>query len=109
MIEGTVSVELLAQMYATQLTTKGRSTCWTGTGSITASCGRSPAGPGAGELSRELPTGEIVKTYAPRERGCSMTGASAAGTTFRDYGAKMMPLFWPISGVDGEKFQAGII
>ena len=41
MIEGTVSVELLAQMYATQLTTKGRSTCWTGTGSITASCGRS--------------------------------------------------------------------
>lgn len=95
MIEGTVSVELLAQMYATQLTTKGekhlldRDRLYY---RILRQIARQ--GQERGELSRDLPTGEIVKTYALCERGLLYDWCICGGDySLRDYGAKMMPLF----------------
>ena len=69
MIERTVSVELLAQMYAAQLTTKGEKRLLN-RDRLYYRLLRQIARQGQerGELRDDLPTGEIVKTYALCER-----------------------------------------
>jgi AcrR family transcriptional regulator len=52
MIDGGVSIDLLTRLLSTQLLARGKSTCWTGTGSISGCCGASrrrawPPGPSA--------------------------------------------------------------
>lgn len=95
MIEGTVSVELLAQMYATQLTTKGekhlldRDRLYY---RILRQLIRQ--GQERGELRADLPTGEIVKTYAMCERALLYDWCICGGDyPLREYAVKMMPLF----------------
>ena len=41
MIDGGVSMDLLARLLSTQLLARGESTCWTGTARISSCCGRS--------------------------------------------------------------------
>ncbi len=41
MIDGGVSIDLLARLLSTQLLARGRSICWTGTGPTSGCCGRS--------------------------------------------------------------------
>ena len=40
MIENSISLDLLARLYSSQLVTRGTSTCWTTTASTTSCCGR---------------------------------------------------------------------
>ena len=95
MIEGTVSVELLAQMYATQLTTKGEKHLldrdrlyYRILRQITRQ------GQEKGELRGDLPTGEIVKTYAMCERALLYDWCICGGDyPLREYAGRMMPLF----------------
>lgn len=95
MIEGTVSVELLAQMYATQLTTKGekhlldRDRLYY---RILRQLIRQ--GQEKGELRGDLPTGEIVKTYAMCERALLYDWCICGGDyPLREYAGRMMPIF----------------
>ena len=95
MIEGTVSVDLLARMYAAQLTTKGekhlldRSRLYY---RILRQIIRQ--GQDREELRGDIPTGEMVKTYALCERGLLYDWCISGGEySLRDYGGKMMPLF----------------
>lgn len=95
MIEGTVSVELLAQMYATQLTTKGekhlldRDRLYY---RILRQIIRQ--GQEKGELRGDLPTGEIVKTYAMCERALLYDWCICGGDyPLREYAGRMMPIF----------------
>lgn len=95
MIERTVSVELLARMYATQLTTRGekhlldRSRLYY---RILRQIIRQ--GQDKGELKAEVPTGEMVKTYALCERGLLYDWCISGGEySLREYSSKMMPLF----------------
>lgn len=95
MIEGTVSVELLAQMYATQLTTRGekhlldRDRLYY---RILRQLVRQ--GQERGELRGDLSTGEIVKTYAMCERALLYDWCICGGDyPLREYAAKMMPVF----------------
>ena len=41
MIENSISLDLLARLYSSQLITRGTNTCWTTTGPIISCCGRS--------------------------------------------------------------------
>lgn len=95
MIERTVPVELLAQMYATQLTTKwekhllDRDRLYY---RILRQIARQ--GQERGELSSSLSTGEIVKAYALCERGLLYDWCICDGEySLRAYAARMMPLF----------------
>lgn len=49
MIENSVSLDLLARLYSSQLITRGTSTCWTTTGPIISFCGRSSSRARSGE------------------------------------------------------------
>lgn len=95
MIERTVSVDLLAQMYATQLTTKGekhlldRSRVYY---RILRQIIRQ--GQDRGELKADIPTGEMVKTYALCERALLYDWCISGGEyALREYSSRMMPLF----------------
>ena len=95
MIEHTVSVELLAQMYAAQLTTRGekhlldRNRLYY---RILRQIVRE--GQEKGELRRDIPSSEIVKTYALCERGLIYDWCICGGEySLREYAARMMPLF----------------
>ena len=95
MIEHTVSVDLLAQMYATQLTTRGekhlldRDRLYY---RILRQIIRD--GQEKGELRRDLPTGEMVKTYALCERGLLYDWCICGGEySLREYAGRMMPRF----------------
>lgn len=95
MIERTVSVDLLAQMYATQLTTKGekhlldRSRVYY---RILRQIIRQ--GQDRGELKADIPTGEMVKTYALCERALLYDWCISGGEyALREYSRMMMPLF----------------
>jgi AcrR family transcriptional regulator len=95
MIERTVSVDLLAQMYATQLTTRGEKHLldrdrlyYRLLRQIT------QRGQERGELRADLPTSEMVKTYALCERALLYDWCICGGEySLRDYSARMMPLF----------------
>lgn len=95
MIEHTVSVELLAQMYAAQLTTKGEKHLLD-RDRLYYRLLRQIARQGQerGELRDDLPTGEIVKTYALCERALIYDWCICDGTySLREYAGKMMPVF----------------
>ncbi len=49
MIENSISLDLLARLYSSQLITRGTSTCWTTTGPIISCCGRSSSRASSGE------------------------------------------------------------
>ena len=53
MIENSISLELLARLYSSQLVTRETNPCWTTTAPITGSCGRSSARASSGESSGE--------------------------------------------------------
>ena len=56
MIDGGISLDLLARLLSTQLLTRGKSTCWTGTGPISSSCGASsPRASGRASCGRTGP------------------------------------------------------
>lgn len=95
MIERTVSMELLAQMYAAQLTTKGekhlldRDRLYYRLLRQIARQGQDRS-----ELRQDIPTGEIVKTYALCERALLYDWCICGGEySLREYSAKMMPIF----------------
>ena len=95
MIERTVSVELLAQMYAAQLTTKGekhlldRDRLYYRILRQIARQGQERA-----ELRQDIPTGEIVKTYAMCERALLYDWCISDGDySLVEYSARMMPIF----------------
>ena len=95
MIERTVSVELLAQMYAAQLTTKGEKRLLN-RDRLYYRLLRQIARQGQerGELRDDLPTGEIVKTYALCERALMYDWCICGGEySLREYSGKMMPVF----------------
>ena len=95
MIERTVSVELLAQMYAAQLTTKGEKRLLN-RDRLYYRLLRQIARQGQerGELRDDLPTGEIVKTYALCERALMYDWCICGGEySLREYSGKMMPIF----------------
>lgn len=95
MIEHTVSVELLAQMYAAQLTTKGEKHLLD-RDRLYYRLLRQIARQGQerGELREDLPTGEIVKTYALCERALIYDWCICDGAySLREYSSKMMPIF----------------
>lgn len=95
MIERTVSVELLAQMYAAQLTTKGEKRLLNRDRlyyRLLRQIARQ--GQDRGELRDDLPTGEIVKTYALCERALMYDWCICGGEySLREYSSKMMPIF----------------
>lgn len=95
MIERTVSVELLAQMYAAQLTTKGEKRLLN-RDRLYYRLLRQIARQGQeqGELRDDLPTSEIVKTYALCERALMYDWCICGGEySLREYSGKMMPVF----------------
>ena len=80
MIENSVSLDLLAQLYSSQLITRGTSICWTITGSITVSCGRSFSRVRErGELRRDVTVSEMVRVYALCERALIYDWCLAGG------------------------------
>ena len=87
--------ELLAQMYAAQLTTKGekhlldRDRLYYRLLRQIARQGQDRS-----ELRQDIPTGEIVKTYALCERALLYDWCICGGEySLREYSAKMMPIF----------------
>lgn len=95
MIDSTVSVDLLSRMYAAQLVTKGekhlldRNRLY-----YRILRGIAKRGQERGELRGDLPTGEIVKSYALCERGLLYDWCISGGEySLREYGARMMPLY----------------
>lgn len=95
MIDSTVSVDLLSQMYAAQLVTKGekhlldRNRLY-----YRILRGIAKEGQERGELRNDIPTGEIVKSYALCERGLLYDWCISGGEySLRDYGVRMMPLY----------------
>lgn len=95
MIDSTVSVDLLSQMYAAQLVTKGekhlldRNRLY-----YRILRGIAKQGQERGELRNDIPTGEIVKSYALCERGLLYDWCISGGEySLRDYAGRMMPLY----------------
>lgn len=95
MIDSTVSVDLLSQMYAAQLVTKGekhlldRNRLY-----YRILRGIAKQGQERGELRSDIPTGEIVKSYALCERGLLYDWCISGGEySLRDYAGRMMPLY----------------
>ena len=95
MIEHTVSVELLARMYATQLTTKGEKHLLDKNRLYFRILRRTVTdGQTSGELRSDLSTGEIVKTYALCERALLYDWCICGGEySLTDYSSRMMPIF----------------
>ena len=95
MIERTVPVELLAQMYASQLITRGekhlldRDRIYYRLLRQTVRTGQE-----RGELRQDLPSNEIVKSYALCERALLYDWCICGGEySLRDYSAQMMPRY----------------
>ena len=93
MIERTVSVDLLTQMYATQLITKGEKHLLDRDRSyfkILRQVVRT--GQERGELTQDLPAGDIVKAYALCERALLYDWCICGGEySLTEYAVKMMP------------------
>lgn len=95
MIDSTVSVDLLSQMYSAQLVTKGekhlldRNRLY-----YRILRGIAKQGQERGELRNDIPAGEIVKSYALCERGLLYDWCISGGEySLREFAGRMMPLY----------------
>lgn len=95
MIENTVSVELLCQLFSTQLTTKGEKHLLD-TGRTYYRLLRQIAaeGKGSGFFREDLSVGDITRAYAMFERGLMYDWCIVGGTySLCQYASVMMPMF----------------
>lgn len=99
MIEESVSLDLLAQLYSSQLVTRGERHLMNHNRFYFKLLRRIVTeGQAEGELRRDIPAGEIVRLYAMAERALLYDWCLRAGEfSLRAYGAKIMPMF--LSGV----------
>lgn len=95
MIEESISLDLLARLFSSQLVTRGERHLLDHNRFYFRLLRRIVTeGQATGELRRDIPSGEIVRLYALGERAllydwCLRTGEYS----LREYGAKVMPMF----------------
>ncbi len=94
MIENSISLDLLARLYSSQLVTRGQASAGPQPHILQAAAADRPSGAAAGELRGDVTVNEMVRVYALCERALIYDWCLSGDYSLLQYGRIMMPMFW---------------